>query len=280
VRKEQLLRRDRAGGVDDDLLSVLDGFVEENLNIREEGSDDVARLVSLKPEVSLKRLEVRYLDIALHEIADVSFKVRRRVAVLLRESITVLCKLWTVPLLFQDFGKCFECIRELGTANRPWSAGCTVVDVGHTIANRGKVGEGIKEAGVEMLGSKKKKKSDAHAQRHEQLGMTWFGSLDAEKWMSKAGIWTEEVRDERLGRNLMGSIRSSGPRSGREGPTDVVCGFSGGRERKMEDGKRDGCQVRQDMQEEIAQLTKTSLTKEMGQTVPSVTFVIMTILYV
>jgi hypothetical protein len=34
--------------------------------------------------------------------------------------------------------------------------------------------------------------------------MTWFGSLDAEKWMSKTGVWTEEVRDGRLGRNLMG----------------------------------------------------------------------------
>lgn len=147
MREEQLLRRDRAGGVDDDLLSALGGLVEESFDIWEKGSDDVARLVTLQPEVSLERLEVGYLDIALHKIVDVGFKVRRRVAVLFGKSITILCKLWAVPLLFQDFGKCLECIWELGTANRPWSAGCIVVDVGHTIANRGKVGEGVKGAG-------------------------------------------------------------------------------------------------------------------------------------
>lgn len=94
--------------------------------------------------------------------------------------------------------------------------------------------------------------------------------------MSKAGAWTEEVRDERLGRNLMGSIRSSGPRSGGEGPTEVVAVEANGR---WETGRlpvrRDGT-----CRKEIAQLTRTSLTKEMGQTVPSVIFVIMTILYV
>lgn len=93
MREEQLLRRDRAGGVDDDLLSALGGLVEESFDIWEERSDDVARLVTLQPEISLERLEVGYFDIALHEIAYVGFKVRRRVAVLFGESITVLCKL-------------------------------------------------------------------------------------------------------------------------------------------------------------------------------------------
>ena len=155
VCEEQFLRRDRAGRIDDDLLSLLGGLVEERLDIWEERGNNVARLVALQPEISLERLKVGYLNITLHKVANVCFEVRRRVAVLFGESITILCKLWTVPLLFQDFGKCLECIWELGTANRPWSAGCSVVDVGYTITKRDKVGEVVKGAGEDVLVSKK-----------------------------------------------------------------------------------------------------------------------------
>lgn len=116
VGKEELLGRDRARRVDDDLLAVLDGLVEEGVNIGEEGSYNVTRLVALQPEVSLEGLEVGDLDVAFHEIADVGLEVGARGAILFGKGIAVLCKLGAIPLLIEDLGESFEGVWELAPA--------------------------------------------------------------------------------------------------------------------------------------------------------------------
>lgn len=171
--KEELLSRDGARRVDDDLLALLDGLVEEGVDIREEGSYNVTRLVALQPEVSLEGLEVGDLDVAFHEIADMGLQVWSRVAILFGKGIAVLCKLGTIPLLVEDLGKSFEGVWELAPSKKALvSLSCPSDDTGRAEVGEGETGEAGK-IGVACCGQTSKQTKTTCIRPRPALLATW-----------------------------------------------------------------------------------------------------------
>jgi hypothetical protein len=70
MTKEQLLRWDGTGRVDHDLFASIMTCPKKGRDIREERRLDFARLITLPPEIALQTLEVRYFNIASHQISN------------------------------------------------------------------------------------------------------------------------------------------------------------------------------------------------------------------
>lgn len=113
MRKEQLLRRNRAGRIDDDLASRSMSTGDEWGHVREDGGLEFARFVALLPQVALERLEVGSLDVSRNQVTDVGAEGFAVIAILVWERIAIAGKAGTVPVAIKVARERVKRVRKL-----------------------------------------------------------------------------------------------------------------------------------------------------------------------
>lgn len=118
MTKEELLRWDGAGGVDDDLLAGVVRPPHEGGDVREEGSLELAGLIARLPQVALESLQIGDLDVPGDEVADVRLQGAAVIAILLWKGAAILGEAGAVPLLVEDLGERIKGVGKLDVALR------------------------------------------------------------------------------------------------------------------------------------------------------------------